>query len=90
VKMKIFLMTTLLDLTGVGVPEGSVGECNSAHSTWSLLDQEVFGRAHPSFYSGRLVPEGVARSSVLSCYMETFCSMEKLEAGNTMMAGWKC
>ena len=66
---------------------GSDVKCNSEMSAWSLLDREVFGRAHPCFYSDRLVLEGAARSSLLCCHQMTFWSMVKSEAENIMMAG---
>jgi hypothetical protein len=54
---------------------------------WSLLDWVVFSRAHPCFYSDRLVLEGVAQISVPCCHQMTFRSMVKSEMRNIMKAG---
>jgi hypothetical protein len=47
----------------------------------------VFGRAHPCFYSGRLVLEGAVRSSSLRWHQETFWSMMQSDEGNNMKVG---
>jgi hypothetical protein len=69
------------------VPESFTGEWNNASFASSLLDRVVFGRAHPCFYSDRLVLERVSRSSVLCCHQRTFWYTGKSEAENIMKAG---